>query len=428
MSNPRVRRHHPALCYTLLLLAAFLLFMRNPLLLLRGRVYAEEGTTYLRFAWETRWAHALFATHQGYYALVPNVATLLAARAIPLHSAGIFLAWCALLFQLLTVWVVIRCDAFHDSWTRVLAVLVVMLAAPSGEVWLNTINTQFYLAICTALVTISKPRRFHVGILLVSGLTGVVSCFLVPFLWIRAFTCRTRGAVAQAAVLSVCTMLQLIAVFHLGLRHVQHNVAYIVEACAGKNVLLAFGTSFPAELFGKLAMTHPSAGLIVAIILLASLALLLSRIIPIGGCPAVLLVAMAVWGEVCALFCGLDVGRILVQPYVNGRYFFCCNVCIGLALVLAWGSSVAGSRMQVITGCCLAALLISGLSDFKTAGWQTALGPDWRSQVNSWEHDSGTPIRIFPKRWRPLYLTADHPDLDLPDDIYDSTKAATAGP
>jgi hypothetical protein len=76
----------------LLLIAAFVILLaRAPRLLLEGRIYAEEGTTYLRYAWNATPLRALLAPHQGYYSLLDNVPALIAARVLPppsLHSPG----------------------------------------------------------------------------------------------------------------------------------------------------------------------------------------------------------------------------------------------------------------------------------------------------------------------------------------------------
>lgn len=423
MSDAAAPRPRPNSPFVLLLGAALLVLLRSPLLLLHGRVYAEEGTTYLRFAWDTTWAHALLATHQGYYALVPNVVALVAARVVPLTWVALLFPWSALVFQLLAVWLAIRCDAFAGHKTKLLAVLVVVLSPPSGEVWLNTINSQFYLAICTALILISKPRLSHLAILLLSGLTGVVSCFLLPFLWLRAYVERTRLALTQAILLSACTALQIVLVLRAGLRHVDHHLAYLIEACADKNVLFVFFTSLPAKYFANFASAHATAALLPAILLLVVLAVLLSRVMSYGGRPAVLLISMAIWGEACALFCGIDVGSLIVFPYANPRYFLFCNVCIGLAIVLAWSSSLPTTRMHLIVRCLLGATLLSGTVDYIRTRKMAAAGPDWPSQINLRGQTPNRPIRIAPADWSPLYLAPGHPDLNLPDDIYDSTKS-----
>ena len=46
------------------------LFARAPHLLLQGHVVAEEGTTYLLYAWDATPLRALLAPHQGYYSLL----------------------------------------------------------------------------------------------------------------------------------------------------------------------------------------------------------------------------------------------------------------------------------------------------------------------------------------------------------------------
>jgi len=97
-SNYELRRN-----WIVLAAIFFLIFLRSPGILVHGRMYAEEGTVYFRYAWTENPLRALLAPHQGYYSLVPNACTLIAARLIPLPQAAVFLTWCALAIQLLAV-------------------------------------------------------------------------------------------------------------------------------------------------------------------------------------------------------------------------------------------------------------------------------------------------------------------------------------
>ncbi len=59
----------------LLAIAFIAYFLRSPRILLRG-LLTEEGTTYLRYAWDVLPLRTLLAPHQGYYSLLPNLVSL----------------------------------------------------------------------------------------------------------------------------------------------------------------------------------------------------------------------------------------------------------------------------------------------------------------------------------------------------------------
>ena len=126
-----------------LLLAVYALCvaLRAPALMIHGRIFAEEGSVYLRYAWIDRPILALLAPHLGYYSLWPNLCGIVAAHVFPLSHAAIVLTWCAFLAQLLTAFLIVECEAFESLKSKGLA-LAVLLLASNLESWLNTINTQ----------------------------------------------------------------------------------------------------------------------------------------------------------------------------------------------------------------------------------------------------------------------------------------------
>src|SRR5271156_4872663 len=90
----------------LLGVAFVFLFLRAPLPLVRGFLYAEEATGYLRYAWDAPVVRALLAPHQGYFSIYPNVVGVIAARLVPLEYVGIFCGWSTISVQLLMVLVI----------------------------------------------------------------------------------------------------------------------------------------------------------------------------------------------------------------------------------------------------------------------------------------------------------------------------------
>ncbi len=127
--------------------------------MLHGRILAEEGTTYLRYAWDATPLHALLAPHQGYYSLLDNLCALIAARLLPLSAAALFFTWTAVAVQLLLLFLAIECEVFRTPIERCCALFALLLVTPNFEVWLNLENCQSLLAVAAAIVLISSARR-----------------------------------------------------------------------------------------------------------------------------------------------------------------------------------------------------------------------------------------------------------------------------
>jgi hypothetical protein len=198
--------------------AAIFIAWRQPLYLLHPRLWAEEGTVYLAAALALPWWKALFAVHAGYFALVPNLATLLAARIFPLEWAAHVTTSFAFAFQLLPVAVIAagRSRFWPTNIHRLLAIGAILCSWNINEIWLNTITSQFWIAATAFLLFLLndrvQSRRQHriVCLLLVfCGLNGVVSLLLLPLYVLRAALRRQRRAGEQALALLAPLAIQL---------------------------------------------------------------------------------------------------------------------------------------------------------------------------------------------------------------------------
>ena len=99
---------------------------------------------------------------------------------------------------------------------RMLVVVALLFSWNSGEVWLNTINAQFWwLSICFLILltdqqmTSRRRHRLFCVALFLCGLNGVVSAFLLPLFIARAIVERNSRIVKQTLALggvpaSVC--------------------------------------------------------------------------------------------------------------------------------------------------------------------------------------------------------------------------------
>ena len=264
-----------------------------------------------------------------------------------------------------------------------MAALVVALAVPSNETWLNTINSQFYLAACVAIIFVSDPmchRFLRNSILLLAGLTGLVSCLLTPFFIVRYLRNRTAGI--QAGILSACTAFHLIVLLKIGIRHSEHHLIYLPEAFLVKSVVLPFLSRVPAVLAGRFAMHHVS-----TLFLSASFAIFLLLLFfvfkarRVAGSEAFSLCMMGLWIEIISSYGAIDGSSQIITTADGGRYALTCNLLVGLALVLLFMRSAQKRALHTLSKVLLIALILSGLLDYALFWKRLAAGPSWGVEV-----------------------------------------------
>ena len=421
--RPTFRHYWP-----LYLGALMYLCLRTPYELLHGFVYDEEGSVYLRYAWDANMWRALIAPHQGYYALFPNICGLIAARVLPLEQAGHFLFAAEIAVQMLLVYMVVQCESLAGAREKVLAVALVLLTPPTASVTLSTIHAQFFLAVTTGVILISDAERLRMGrivVLACAGLTGVASCVLLPFFLLQAWKERTAARAAQAGVLLACTLVQLAVVLaQPGGLHGAHSTLQF-----SSGALLSIGATYHflggwSHVEACKAVGSPKlqgwrdlmwAGVEGASALYLAGMMLLSWK---GGRAARLLAAAAMLSIVVSFKRGGVLDYDLMCG-AGGRYFFIFNVLIGLSLLLTAYNAAGMYRLaaRVLVACSL----IAGILDVKYIATRPHL-PIWSQEVAAWRADPNYRLQLRPDYWPDLKLTREPGGRDLPAGIYDTTN------
>ncbi|MDZ4721262.1 MAG: hypothetical protein SH847_22610, partial [Roseiflexaceae bacterium] len=184
---------------------ALLIYAREPRLFYEPRLWAEEGLIYFSYAATHEWWRVILAPQLGYYAMFANFAALLAAPFVTILLA--------LVIQLLPAVLILWSDSpLWDGrlWRRVLALLALVVPI-SGEVWLNTINSQFHLALAAGIILAIPPARgtkgwLYAALLAFIGLSSPSACFLVPAFWLRWQ--KNKAGLADAIILTVALAIQ----------------------------------------------------------------------------------------------------------------------------------------------------------------------------------------------------------------------------
>ncbi len=204
------------------LLAGFavLTALRLPNVWLKGRFWAEEGAVYFYNAWNEPWYRALFAVHTGYLNLSASLATLFSVHPVDLAYAPWVSSAFALLIQLCPALLLLSGAIAWLASPLVLGAALLLVALPpnSAEVWLNSITSQFHLALCVVLILAMRPGRgvlcvFQYVLLILGPLSGPASGFVAPLFVLRALIDRSGPRAAQALCLSAATAVQVAMVW-----------------------------------------------------------------------------------------------------------------------------------------------------------------------------------------------------------------------
>ncbi|MGE0222245.1 MAG: hypothetical protein AB7F35_23735 [Acetobacteraceae bacterium] len=202
------------------LVCCLLLVLREPGVILRAELWAEDGWVWFPDAYHHGWA-SLLRPHSGYLQTFPRLASL-AALPFPLTWLPTLFAAIALAMQALPAAFLLspRLDAAWPSRLgRVLFALVFVMLPNTYEGFVNVTNTQWYLAILAFLVLVSRPGRvwpsgvFDAGVLGVGGLTGPFCLFLLPVAAWAWWADRDRARLLRLLLVGGACVVQALCLF-----------------------------------------------------------------------------------------------------------------------------------------------------------------------------------------------------------------------
>jgi len=194
-----------------------LLTLRLPELFFEPRFWAEEGSIYFAHALRVGALDALASAHLGYYSLIPTLATTLAAHLGPLAQAPLITTLFAFAWQVATLAIILssRSRLLPTQGHRAALAIALILTSPA-EVWLNTINAQFWAATGVFIILFSDLPGRHkqaatLAYLAIACLTGVPSLFFAMYLPVRWILSRDRFWAWANAIAATGLIIQLAA-------------------------------------------------------------------------------------------------------------------------------------------------------------------------------------------------------------------------
>ncbi len=401
----------PGSFWRLLALAVFvaLVWVRIPEIMHYDRFWAEEGTVYFARAWTLPWWQALWAPASGYLNLAANAAGLAARYLFPLHDAPRVTTLVAFAFQALPAVLLVTA---RDAWLRRPAVLfaaILILAMPPvcDEVWLNTTNSQFHLALAAALclalevpIGVGAPARRLLLFLAPLCSPGCVA--LAPLFVARAALDRQKGRAIQAGCIVAGAVLQF-ALFYTstpGRGHIS-GPATAASIFAVKHLAIPFlgeqGAVLIADgLRDEVFAGHYPIAAIVAVAAVCGL-ILAAVVVRRRSEPGWLLVAGLALA--CLSYYGaLEGGTALISVVGENRYAFAPCMLFALA-VLALAATAAD---RIAQGAWAAVVWLLVIATQQTVLPQDPIfvqGPRWKTEIARWRANPGHPLAIWPAGW-----------------------------
>jgi hypothetical protein len=361
--------------------------LRLPEVFFAGRLWAEEGRWFYFYAIRHPWLASIFKPYGGYLNLCANIAGVIAYHLFPIDDAPRVTLVISLVFQLLPAILLLTSRAWWLRPRLNLAVaLLLLVGAPSAEeAWLNTLHSQFFMALCVALILAIDVETgwraiFHRGILFLAPLFGLPAVILFPLFALRTVLDRSAGRLIQSAILLFGSLLQLGIFDDFSGRNVL-NVKLILATYFSKNILVPFlGYSrtnpFIDVILPALEQGHLPVFVPVSIVLfIAGFAFLFWR----GPREAQWMAATSVFLAMISYFGVIEPTPVQIDPHIIGRYAFVPQILLSWAL-LCLAASQRSWRKIAAAGLIVWLLLVCTMSYLHPYP-DYAHGPDWKGQM-----------------------------------------------
>lgn len=402
--------------FLLFALFLFLTILRMPNVVFQGRFWAEEGKVFYVHAATMSWLHAIFNSYAGYMNLGANLAAVVARHLVTLEYAPRVTLFFALLAQLCPAVLLLTSNA---AWLRsrvsLAASLLLLVAAPSAEeVWLNTLHSQFHLALCVALILALdiEPgirelfRRF---LLFLAPLYGLVAIVVLPLFVLRTIINRSRARLIQTLVLMSGSAIQMLFFYHVVNGRQTLDIKLILATFFAKNIVLpflSFGMSGPIDSWLHAALDQGHLPVSVVIVILVSMFALFALMRRTqaacwwlsSACVTIALVS----------YYGVWLGSSSqVEPHLYGRYAFVPQVLFAWTLIMIASSGPwPRNRIALIF---VVWLTLASMNAYFVPDVSFKKGPNWHEEVAKWRNDHTYSPLVWPGgKWNvPMPLLSD---------------------
>ncbi len=370
---------------------------RAPYLFSSPRFWAEEGRYFYKGIYFV-WYAALFSPQQGYYSLFPNLATLFAARFPPLEYAPLITTIAAFIAQLLPYIIILyRLKNRLQPIQQILFCIITLFVVNTGEIWLNTITTQFHLAVAAFIILLANHDELNRYITLsdrivltISGLTGVITCFLLPAFAIRWYLDKNKNLLILNIILIISCIVQFCYITYTaalgngtGNRFFFPGLASIIETWQVQFLLWpVFGSQWK-EILGAELLGGSAA---ISILLIAfSTATHINRQYSI---------------PIIIAFLTVSILSLLGSLGMDGGWRYAYVPAVILLSLFVIGTNKDTQKLYKIFSWVIISLSVGfWASNYREAlkPWVVPDGPVWMEEVQMWRKNPNRPLQIYPQ-------------------------------
>ncbi|MGC2163524.1 MAG: hypothetical protein WA634_16565 [Silvibacterium sp.] len=197
------------------LVACLIFIARRPDAIFHAQFYAEDGRVWFANAYNLGWFAALLRPQYGYFQMLPRLGAALALL-VPFFYAPLVLNLIAILFQALPVNILLstQSSAWGSLRFRIVLAAVYVVLPNCWEISCGITESQWVLGLSAFLVLVACPSRsaavgaFDVAVLLLYGLSGPFSIFLLAIAIFLLWRRRTGWCWTTVGIFSLTTLIQ----------------------------------------------------------------------------------------------------------------------------------------------------------------------------------------------------------------------------
>lgn len=402
--------------------------MRFPHIVLNGgRLWAEEGVVYFQNALKNPWYQDWFATNTiQYIHFSAGFFSWVSLLVGGVQYAPLLTVFFSLLLQLITPIILVTHRFPWQNKTIPSFIVILLCAMPplTGEVWLNTLQSQMHLAVAASLILSADAAKgflsvFDLCVLILAGLSGPSTIFLLPLFLIRTYFDRSIVRKLQTSIVFLCFSVQLLTYLthHSSGRHFSLTPFKITLIMALHTIILPIGGVNLADHLGRLIANPNNEHILVAIFVFFLLAVFYSFIIGISfkwkdstlrymALSSLLIGFASFFGAWKSSY--LD----LLSSGFSTRYAFTSELLNTLILFYIIVVYYNMKKKKVILSVMILIIMVD-FSNFRADSNMFDSGPKWKQEISIWSKNPNYSVKIWPKGWAikiPKKYALDGPD------------------
>ena len=209
----------------------FFSFYRSPYIFLNGRFFAEESI-HFAYAWKNGFLNGLFfiEAYAGYFNFIANILASFASL-IKIEQAAFVNIYGSFFTIILLPYLILFRDSilFFNDKKKVLGSLLLFCSPPfTPEIWINSVNLQIYLCLIVIVILFmknlnKKQKILNHSIILISGLSGIYSCILLPLFSLKYLKKKNFYNLFNLIIISFTTLIQFLLIIFFKTQNTLHD-------------------------------------------------------------------------------------------------------------------------------------------------------------------------------------------------------------